>query len=365
MISRSSLFLGLAASALALSVSVPRDAGALPPPRVNIEAILGIEQLDGEVRLMPRTLSEFAFFLDAAARSPAPGVIPYELNTPLWSDGADKLRYIYVPDGAEIRANGEGLLRFPIGSAIIKTFAFEEGEDQRYIETRLLLHRADGWIALPYRWNEEQTEARLALAGARIPLTTPAGDAISYRIPNKNQCKSCHSKDGEVVPIGPRSRNLSVDWLENVHASGQLDLVPEGSGSLPVWSEGPADFSEMSFADKNALSRAYLDVNCAHCHQPGGGASNSGLDLRWEQADPFAIGVGKPPVAAGRGAGGLLVSIEPGDPDASILVHRMNSNEPGVAMPELGRSTIDTRAVALMRDWISDMPAETSEGVSE
>ena len=102
-------------------------------------------------------------------------------------------------------------------------------------------------------------------------------------------------------------------------------------------------------------ARAYLDVNCAHCHQPGGSASNSGLDLRWEQDDPHAIGIRKPPVAAGRGAGGHKVSIAPGDPDASILLFRMESTEPGVAMPELSRSTVDDDGVAVIRQWIAEM----------
>ena len=107
--------------------------------------------------------------------------------------------------------------------------------------------------------------------------------------------------------------------------------------------------------DLEALARGYLDVNCAHCHQPGGSASNSGLDLRWEQRDTYAIGIGKPPVAAGRGAGGHKVSIAPGDADASILVHRMSSTEPGVAMPELGRSTNDDEGIAAIRAWIESM----------
>lgn len=348
---RSLAFLTGAALTLSVAVSVPRDAGALPPPIVN-DALIQSDSL-------PRALGDFAFFRDSAGREPTSGVIPYELNTPLWSDGADKLRYIYVPEGAVITedATGEngGLLQFPVGSAIIKTFAFGEGADQRFIETRVLLHREDGWIALPYRWNEEQTEARLALAGARIAVTTPEGDELSYRILNKNQCKSCHSKDGEVVPIGPRARNLSSDWLAGLDAHGKLAAMPHDADKPPLWGDAAVD------TDRSALALAYLDVNCAHCHQPGGGASNSGLDLRWEQSDLFAIGVEKPPVAAGRGAGGLLVSIAPGDPDASILVHRMNSNEPGVAMPELGRSTIDTKAVALMREWIGNMPSGESE----
>lgn len=336
---RSLGLLGAAALALGGSIAVSHHASALPPPMVN-DALIQSDQ-------MPSSLHDYGFFLDGAARQPDHRLKAYALNTPLFSDGADKLRYIYLPEGAKLEADGDGLMQFPVGSAIIKTFAFGEGEDQRYIETRVLLHRADGWLALPYRWNEEQTAARLALAGGRVPITTPSGEEISYRIPNKNQCKACHSVDGEVIPIGPKARNLSAEWLGEMHQKGWLDQVPQGADTLPLWSNASAA--------TEARARAYLDVNCAHCHRPGGGASNSGLDLSWEQTDAFAIGINKPPVAAGRGAGGLLVSIEPGKPEKSILVHRMNSNEPGVAMPELGRSTIDTRAVKLMREWIAEM----------
>ena len=337
---------GILAGAVALVVA-SIAANALPPPRINDEAVQGTAQMDGKVRKFPRTLGEFGFFLDASGRSPAPGVIPYELNTPLYSDGADKLRHIYVPKGETIALDGEGLLQFPVGSAIIKTFAFGEGDDQRFIETRVLLHRADGWLALPYRWNEEQTEARLALAGARLPITRPDGVEISYRVPNKNECKTCHHKDGEVIPIGPKLRNLSDADL------AALGISARSSAPLPLWSR--RDEGEGSHAATEMLARAYLDVNCAHCHQPGGSASNSGLDLRWEQADPHAIGIGKPPVAAGRGAGGHAVSIAPGNPDASIMVHRMASTEPGVAMPELGRSTNDAAGIAIVRAWIAAM----------
>jgi hypothetical protein len=131
--------------------------------------------------------------------------------------------------------------------------------------------------------------------------------------------------------------------------AGQLDRIPPGAATMPVWSAYRESRPAAPFA------RAYLDVNCAHCHQPGGGASNSGLDLRWEQADPHAYGIGKRPVAAGRGAGADEFSIVPGHPDASILVYRMDSAEPGVAMPELGKSSIDKQGVAVVRRWIAEM----------
>jgi uncharacterized repeat protein (TIGR03806 family) len=330
----------LALSLLALGGAMAARATIIVEPRVNDAAVTSTA--------MPRALSEFGFFTDAQAQRPMWGVHPYALNTPLWSDGADKLRFIYLPEDTRLTADGEGLLQFPVGAAIIKTFAFGEGDNRRLIETRVLLHRADGWLALPYRWNAEQTDATLALAGGRVDLTTPAGEAISYAIPNKNQCKSCHGKDGAVIPIGPKARNLSDEWLADMGRKGWLAGDISVGDRLPDWrthASGPAE----------PLARAYLDVNCAHCHQPGGGASNSGLDLRWEQDDPHALGILKRPVAAGRGAGGHDFSILPGQPAASILLYRMDSAEPGIAMPELGKSSIDRDGVAVVRRWIAEM----------
>lgn len=328
----------LAAALLALGGAVAH--AHLAAPQVSDAAVTGAA--------FPRNLSEFGFFADGARQLPAVGVTPYALNTPLWSDGAEKLRFIYLPEGTQLAADGEGLLTFPVGAAIIKTFAFGEGAERRLIETRVLLHRKDGWVALPYRWNAEQTEATLALAGGRIDLVTPAGEAISYGIPNKNQCKTCHSKDGQVIPIGPKARNLSAEWLWTMRGKGVLAGDISNGNRLPDWrthATGPAE----------PLARAYLDVNCAHCHQPGGGASNSGLDLRWEQSDAHAIGIMKRPVAAGRGAGGHDFSVLPGQPDASILLYRMDSAEPGIAMPELGKASVDKDGVAVVRRWIAEM----------
>lgn len=326
----------LAAAAATLAVSA--GVQATPPPVVHDWVI----QSDK----IPRKLSEFGFFRDWRGREPSMDVIPYRLNTPLFSDGATKLRYVYVPDTAVAKADGPGLLQLPVGSALIKTFAFEEGDDLRYIETRVLIHRAEGWVALPYVWNEEQTEATLALAGARREVTTPYGEQISYRVPNKNQCKECHGLNGAVTPIGPKARNMSAAWLKSF-----LGEVPEGADTLPMW-------EDRDTADAAAAARAYLDVNCAHCHRQGATASNSGLDLRWENDDPHAFGINKRPVAAGRGSGGLMFDIVPGDPEASILVYRMASAEPGVAMPELGKGTVHEEGVEVVERWIAGMPRQ-------
>ena len=292
----------------------------------------------------PAVLSDYGFFADQAAQQPATGVTPYRLNTPLWSDGADKLRFVYVPAGLQAKAQGDGLLQLPVGAALVKTFKL----GGKLIETRVLLHRASGWLALPYIWDADQREARLALGGRRIALTGPAGQPISYAVPNKNQCKECHGTGGVVTPIGPKAYNLSPAWLAAFKQAGRLDQVPQVSRRMPLWearAQAPA-------AD---AARGYLDVNCAHCHNPGGAASNSGLYLGWLESDPIKLGLGKRPVAAGRGSGGLDFDVVPDDPAHSILYYRMASLEGGVAMPELGRSTLDPAGLAAVQRWIGGM----------
>ncbi|WP_338465913.1 SO2930 family diheme c-type cytochrome [Novosphingobium sp. ZN18A2] len=296
----------------------------------------------------PAKLSDYGFFTGGAKLVPVSGVTPYRLNTPLWSDGATKLRFLYLPKGTQAKAQGDGLLDLPAGAALIKTFAFPEKGRLRLIETRVLMHRADGWLALPYKWNDDQTEATLALAGARIALTTPQGVSISYAIPNKNQCKECHALSGAVTPIGPKARNLSDAWLRAQHAAGRLNAVPAVAHRIPLWE----DRANVPLAD---AARGYLDINCAHCHNPRGAASNSGLDLRWEQDNPVKYGIGKRPTAAGRGSGGLSFDIAPGDPDRSILLYRMESLEGGIAMPELGKASPDREGDLTVRAWIASL----------
>jgi hypothetical protein len=124
--------------------------------------------------------------------------------------------------------------------------------------------------------------------------------------------------------------------------------MPKGADQLPLWETRDAAPLELA-------ARAYLDVNCGHCHRPGATASNSGLDLRWEQQNPHAYGINKRPVAAGRGAGGYLFDIVPGEPDHSILPYRMSTVEGGIAMPEIGKSTVDEEGLAVVRNWIAQM----------
>ena len=320
------------------------SAGARAPERVADAVILS----DG----LPRLLSDYRFFKDAAGWQPNERVVRYRLNMPLFSDYAEKYRFIYVPEGRQAKAGGDGLLDFPVGSALIKSFGYEIDGEPRLLETRVLLHRADGWLALPYVWNEAQTEAVLKVAGARIPVSfaDPSGRkrSTSYAVPNKNQCKECHALSGAVTPIGPKARNLTRDGQLAAFARlGVIDREPVVDYRVPLWGETSAPL--------NDRARGYLDVNCAHCHNIDGSASNSGLFLAYEENLSVRIGINKRPVAAGRGSGTHDFDIAPGDPDGSILIYRMNSLEPGISMPEVGRSLVHDEGVELLRQWIADM----------
>ncbi len=330
-------------SALAACAIGLASLGTAPAQRVDDSVITG--------EALPPLLSQYGFFVGAPDR-PSSLLIPYKLATPLFSDYSDKKRYIYLPPGTHMTAQGDGLVDFPVGSAIVKSFGYAQADGSyRTIETRLLLKRAAGWTALPYIWRADGSDADLRLAGGRTPVTftTPAGESrtISYAVPNRNQCKTCHELAGAVMPIGPKLRNLE---LAASHRS-QVQGANWTTHRLPRWNDSAAT----TLADR---ARAYLDVNCAHCHNPAGSASNSGLYLEYQRPDSMTTGLLKRPIAAGRGSGGFDYAIAPGHPDSSIMLYRLRSLDPGVAMPELGRASVHDEGVRLLEQWIAQMPAQ-------
>lgn len=315
-------------------------------------------------------LSQYGLFRgEIAALQPAEGVIPYELNSALFTDYAVKYRFVKLPAGTRTSYRESEAFDFPVGTVIAKTFAIpRDARDlsmgQKLIETRILMRKADGWVGLPYIWNEAQAEAILELAGGTIDVnwihTNGQPRTNNYIIPNANQCKGCHKLGETVTPIGPKARHLNRDFAyasgtENqlAHWSrlGALAAAPSPAEAprLPVWDE-PATGS------LDARARAWLDINCAHCHNPAGPARNSGLDLLASQQNPTAYGVYKTPVAAGRGSGGLEFDIVPGQPDKSILVYRISSTDAGIMMPELGKRLVHEEGLKLIREWIAAMP---------
>lgn len=312
-------------------------------------------------------LSEYELFTGPLAdQVPADGVVEYDLNSPLFTDYASKQRFVRVPAGESAPYDAVETFDFPVGTVIAKTFSHEYDKrdpalGRRHLETRILMHQPDGWIGLPYLWNDEQTEASLSLTGGSIDVDWIHTDGerrqISHLVPNVNDCKRCHVEN---QPIGPKARNINrnfayADGPENQLVrwaqAGILSAVPhpEDAPRLAVWDD-PASGSVEQRA------RAWLEINCAHCHSPSGPARNSGLHLAAAIDDPFALGVYKPPIAAGKGTGGRRFSIVPGRPEESILMYRLETTNVGELMPEFGRSLVHEESVALIRQWIADMP---------
>ena len=316
------------------------------------------------------------------------GVVPYDLNTPLFTDYAHKLRTIWMPKGVAARYEPVDTLDFPVGTVISKTFYYPRAADGKFadvartddyshdfagqgldmarvhlIETRILVRRKDGWAALPYLWNDAQTDATLARTGAVLPLTLVDAkqqrEDFNYVVPDESQCASCHAQDWidrKVHPIGPKARHLNKDYLYADGKQNQLEhLIKLGylSGA-PALDKIPRD---VNWADPkaplDARARAYLDINCGHCHNPNGAANTTGLSLIYGTPEDRHLGICKPPTAAGRGTGDHYFDIVPGRPDDSILPYRLAAKEPGVMMPELGRSTVHREGVALIRAWIA------------
>ena len=342
----------------------------------------------------PERLSDWGIVLaDGRALELNTGVLPYDLNTPLFSDYALKLRSIWLPAGTTARYREDREFDFPVGTILSKTFHYERAGDrdgarldvvradresalddggrldlERYvlIETRLLVRYEDGWQGLPYVWNAAQDEAFLELAGdvRNVRLHDGSGEEpFVYVVPDVNQCGGCHKPDhtaADMRPLGPRAWQLNREYrypggsrnqLAYWTAAGMLAGVPDSPPAGVRWAAAGAASVELR-------ARAYLDANCAHCHNPKGPADTSGLDLGIGAAVDRRFGVCKPPVAVGRGSGDRPYDIYPGRPDDSILVYRMAHSDPAIAMPELGRSVVHREGVELIRDWVAGLPGD-------
>jgi uncharacterized repeat protein (TIGR03806 family) len=333
-------------------------------------------RVDLDSRRPAEKLSEYGLFRDLVKQLPSPNVIAYALNSYSFLDQAIQQNFVYIPSGQFSTFRPDIQFDFPVGSILVQNIRFpidlrNPDLGSRLVETRLLIHQNHGWTGVPYLWEADQSDAQRAVIGGKTKITVIQHNGMplsfSYLTPNMNQCKQCHWKDEAMVPIGITARNLNrkirlnnvdVDQLAHWQHLGLLEGKPDDQKSvqrIPDWRDNAA-------GSLDQRARAWLDVNCAHCHCPGGPAIASGLDLSFDQDNPVRFGIYKPPVAAGRGSSGLRFSILPREPEKSFLLHRVLSTELGVMMPPLGRSLADQEAAALLREWILDLkPDEALE----
>lgn len=269
-------------------------------------------------------------------------VFEYQLNTPLFTDYAHKQRIIALPSGTSMTYVDDGFPVFPENTVIAKTFYYNNDETnlnlgKTIIETRILIKRNGTWELGNYKWNNDQTDATLDTDGGTRNVSwinaNGASQTVNYEIPNSADCFTCHSNAGEETIIGPRLRtmNFNIDGVNQLQTFINQNLLielsnPNNISSLPNWED-----TSLSLEDR---ARAYLDINCAHCHIPGGFCENeSTLDLAYE------------------------TSLQ----DSNIIVRKASINArisnyiPQFSMPYIGTSTIHTEGVALLQAYLNTL----------
>jgi len=313
-------------------------------------------------------LSDYHFFDgDLKAQNPSYGVLPYKPISELFTDYAQKKRFLWLPNGQKATYDGDGnVLNLPVGSALIKNFYYnnvQPNNTTRIIETRLMIRQNEGWIFAEYVWNEEQTEAFLTIAGSQTQVSWRDENNIirniNYRIPSTVvDCNRCHGLlTGEVTPIGIKPQNLNSNFNYSNGTKNQLKkLIQFGylEDNLPTDIVTVVDYKETS----NPLElrvRSYFDANCAHCHKDNGEADHFALRFAFPlTTDIENMGVSMPAEHALTGYVGKIVY--PNNVGQSILHYRVNTETDNFyMMPPLGRTIRHSEGVQLVEDWINSL----------
>jgi uncharacterized repeat protein (TIGR03806 family) len=306
----------------------------------------------------PRTLTETGLFASVKEHTPAAGLISYDVNVPLWSDGAAKDRFLVLPAKGKVVFKEQGQWEFPVGTVLVKTFLLhtdlENPKEVRRLETRLLVHNPRGWEGYTYLWNEEQDEANL-LADWPYTRTYEVKSANGpvkreWYFPSRSDCQACHTQAGGFV-MGLNTRQLNREHEygrvkdNQVRAFERLGIftgpLPKPVADLEAFPDWQAKAAPVA-----TLARAYLDANCAMCHTPGGRghAGGAGMDLRFHLSLAEAF----------PGKTNWLV---PGNPERSILVKRITTRHENAQMPPVATNRVDEEAVNVIRRWVKQLPA--------
>jgi len=334
----------------------------------------------------PRKLSETGLFASTKDHKPASGLIPYSVNSQLWSDHAIKERFIAIPDSGKIAVDvitypqpSPGAppgWRFPDGTVLVKTFSMEmergNPASAKRLETRLLhFQQFPGtqeygdqyWRGYTYVWNDEQTDAELLDAqGLDRLLKIKVGDKFveqNYRFPSRAECTLCHTNAAKFA-LGVNTMQMNRDYDYGGIVANQLTTLEHiGLFEEPL-PKPPAELPKLANYDDPSQSldvraRAYLHSNCSHCHVKwGGGNAEFKLISTLPLAELGIVGV-----APGHGGLGLTDPklLVPGQPDRSIILQRMTLTGLG-RMPHIGSRVPHESAIKLIREWIAQLPKE-------
>lgn len=311
---------------------------------------------EAEGRQFPTRLSQTGLFADTAALTPSPALLPYAVTVPLWSDEASKQRWVFVPPGEKVEYDERGPWSFPVGSLAVKHFEWPgPGDRPLRLETRVMIHERRGWAGYTYRWNKAQTDAELVTTSTAALHPVPVGKGVELRpwyYPAGADCLRCHTP-GYGQALGLRTRQLAGTeqgrgLIATLVERGQLEPAPTLDG-LPAHPR-----TDDADIELDARARAYLDVNCAPCHHPGGPAPG-GVDLRIDTALADAAVLGTAPEDQ-LGVDGEL-RLAPGDRSHSAMWLRMGLRAQRGAMPPLASLRVDEAGRALVGDWIDALGA--------
>lgn len=315
----------------------------------------------------PTTLDATRLFADLTDLSPAPGVLPYEINLPFWSDHGIKRRWFGANSTTSLVTwTREGPWGAPPGMFWVKHFDLDLNRTnpatRTRIETRVLVRTTNGAYGVSYRWNTNATDATLVEDGGSNFVLQVVENGVTrpqnWRIPSRTECLVCHTPQaGHALSFTTRQwnrtntiANLTGNQIALLQDGGCFANAPESPNLLPRHLRpGETQYP------LEARVRSYLEVNCAYCHKAGGSAP-SGWDGRTELTlDQTGLING---TAVNNGGDPLNKLVVPGDTLHSIVLNRMAASNGFTRMPPLGSAEIDATNVALVTEWIlSALPA--------
>jgi uncharacterized repeat protein (TIGR03806 family) len=302
---------------------------------------------------------------------PSAQAVTYEVNSPLWSDAADKTRAFVLPAGGKIHVrdcqanaadcpNGnadDGRWDFPVGSVMIKTFAF----DDKLVETRLFMRvDASDWVGYSYQWDEAQTEATLVSSDGAQSMFDTGTRTVSWHFPSQKDCLNCHNTAGGST-LGPETAQMN----RMVGGANQIDKMTalfEAPPAKPYKDALVAPYPSQAgtppvTATTEQKARSYLHANCGFCHRPGGNYAN--FDFRYDTPyKDMKLCNATAQKGAIANAPGKTMILVPGKETDSVMWLRMNEADPEKGrMPQIGSWVADADGTSLVGDWIKSLPA--------